>query len=36
MKFKLFLLFCFIWSIGFSQLPKGFVYVDKVIPDIQC
>lgn len=34
MKSKLVFLFCFIGFIGFSQLPKGFVYVDKVIPDI--
>ena len=34
MKSKLVFLFCFIGSIGFSQLPKGFVYVDEVIPDI--
>jgi D-alanyl-D-alanine dipeptidase len=34
MKSKLVFLFCFIGSIGFSQLPKGFVYVDEIIPDI--
>ncbi|WP_338357359.1 M15 family metallopeptidase [Yeosuana marina] len=34
MKLKFSVLCCLIWFVGFSQLPKGFVYVDSLIPDI--
>ncbi len=34
MKFKFSVLCCLVWFVGFSQLPKGFVYVNSVIPDL--
>ena len=35
MKLKLALLFCFFFAWSFAQLPKGFVYVEDVIPSIK-
>ena len=34
MKFNLLVLFCLMWSVVFSQLPKGFVYVKDVVPSV--
>jgi len=35
MKFKFSFLLLFISTFAFSQLPKGFVYVSDVIPNIK-
>jgi D-alanyl-D-alanine dipeptidase len=35
MKFKFSFLFVVICTIAFAQLPKGFVYVDEIIPSIK-
>ncbi|MGB1308227.1 MAG: M15 family metallopeptidase [Oceanihabitans sp.] len=35
MKLKLLFFFYFVNLIAFSQLPKGFVYISDIIPDIQ-
>lgn len=35
MKFKFSFLFVVISAIAFAQLPKGFVYVEKIIPNIK-
>ena len=34
MKYRITFLICFIFTSLFAQLPKGFVYVDSIIPDL--